>query len=62
MNQKKGEAEPGFLRVLSAAAEGHEHWKVEPPPGWRETELPPRGAGELADRHRARRRARSPRG
>jgi hypothetical protein len=34
-NQKEGEASQGFLQVLMSASEGEEHWKVEPPEGWR---------------------------
>jgi len=37
VNQKKREAPPGFLRVLSRGGKDAPDWKVEPPAGWTRT-------------------------
>ncbi|WZO97658.1 PSD1 and planctomycete cytochrome C domain-containing protein [Isosphaeraceae bacterium EP7] len=34
VNQKQGEAPPGFLQVLENASEGEARWTTAPPPGW----------------------------
>ena len=34
MNQKKGEAEPGYLRVLMRDGKAADYWRAEPPKGW----------------------------
>jgi cytochrome c553 len=37
VNQRQGEAAPGFLRVLMRAGRDVSHWQVEPPAGWTRT-------------------------
>jgi mono/diheme cytochrome c family protein len=60
-SQRKGEAEPGFLRVLVRDAKGADAWRVEPPSRWTRTSFRraalatwltdvDRGAGPLAAR------------
>ncbi len=61
VHQKKGEAEPGFLRVLMRDGKELAHWRVEPPEGWTRSSFrraalarwmtdPEHGAGHLAAR------------
>ncbi|HEV3121967.1 MAG TPA: PSD1 and planctomycete cytochrome C domain-containing protein [Isosphaeraceae bacterium] len=37
VNQRQGEATPGFLRVLMRGGKNVQDWQAEPPPGWTRT-------------------------
>jgi mono/diheme cytochrome c family protein len=61
VNQKKGEATPGFLRVLMRDGKDESYWYVDPPSGWTRSSFrraalarwltdPDHGAGHLAAR------------
>jgi mono/diheme cytochrome c family protein len=61
VNQKKGEATPGFLRVLMRDGKDESYWRVDPPSGWARSSFrraslsrwltdPEHGAGHLSAR------------
>lgn len=37
IHQRKGEANPGYLKILMRNGKTEEHWKVDPPSGWTRT-------------------------
>jgi hypothetical protein len=37
VHQRKGEASPGYLKILMRNGKGEEHWQVAPPEGWTRT-------------------------
>jgi mono/diheme cytochrome c family protein len=37
VQQRKGEAQPGYLRILMRNGKTEDHWKLQPPDGWTRT-------------------------